>query len=253
MTFPASHWFQAFKPRSRRHSSPTMGSEEIPSGLFPIPSSRRKTSASAPPGYGRKVTLAPPIRSSGRIMGFRMTRKWIIRTEPAPRVTLDVNKKQANLRSSIADPFSGISTIELQVRLHRLRPHLNSKKKRWAQPSRPAAWNTPRVRAQTDRPFTWVPSAASSLSRICPILGVGMLFCSRRVRCKAPYSFSRRCNSALLTLQVGGRIEHDHGGILIPSDPDLTSLTSPNQKNQDFTPLSVAARRHLSFRQAIGN
>ena len=43
-----------------------------------------------------------------------------------------------------------------------------------------------------------------------------------------------------LTLQVGGRIEHDTVNI-DSSDPDLTSLTSPNQKNQDFTPLSVAA------------
>ena len=42
-----------------------------------------------------------------------------------------------------------------------------------------------------------------------------------------------------VTLQVGGRVEHDHLEIN-SDDPDLTSLTSPDQKNQNFTPLSVA-------------
>ena len=42
-----------------------------------------------------------------------------------------------------------------------------------------------------------------------------------------------------LTLQFGGRVEHDTVSI-DSSDPELTSLTSPNQKNQDFTPLSAA-------------
>ena len=42
-----------------------------------------------------------------------------------------------------------------------------------------------------------------------------------------------------VTLQVGGRVEHDHVEIN-SDDPDLTSLTSPDQKNQGFTPLSAA-------------
>ena len=42
-----------------------------------------------------------------------------------------------------------------------------------------------------------------------------------------------------VTLQFGGRVEHDQVSI-DSSDPDLTSLTSPDQKDQDFTPLSAA-------------
>ena len=42
-----------------------------------------------------------------------------------------------------------------------------------------------------------------------------------------------------VTLQFGGRVEHDKVKI-DSSDPDLTSLTSPDQKDQDFTPLSAA-------------
>ncbi len=41
------------------------------------------------------------------------------------------------------------------------------------------------------------------------------------------------------TIQFGGRVEHDNVSI-DSSDPELTSLTSPDQKDRDFTPLSAA-------------
>ena len=42
-----------------------------------------------------------------------------------------------------------------------------------------------------------------------------------------------------VTFQFGGRVEHDNVSI-DSSDPELTSLTSTDQKNQEFTPLSAA-------------
>ena len=49
-------------------------------------------------------------------------------------------------------------------------------------------------------------------------------------------------------LQFGGRIEHVSVDI-DSSDPDLTSLTSPSQKDQEFWPISLAAGAIYDFAQ----
>jgi iron complex outermembrane receptor protein len=49
-------------------------------------------------------------------------------------------------------------------------------------------------------------------------------------------------------LQVGARIEHDDVSI-DSSDPTLTSLTSPDQKDQNFLPISVAGGVIYDFAQ----
>jgi len=51
---------------------------------------------------------------------------------------------------------------------------------------------------------------------------------------------------APVRLQFGARVEHDAVSI-DSSDPELTSLTSPSQKNQDFLPVSGAAGAIYDF------
>ena len=51
---------------------------------------------------------------------------------------------------------------------------------------------------------------------------------------------------ASVRLQFGARVEHDSLSI-DSSDPELTSLTSPSQENQDFLPISGAAGALYDF------
>lgn len=50
-------------------------------------------------------------------------------------------------------------------------------------------------------------------------------------------------------VQFGARVEYD-GVSIDSSDPDLTSLTSPNQKNQEFWPISGAAGAIYDFAES---
>ena len=157
--------------------------------------------------------------------------------EPPPRVTLDVNKKQANVRSSIADPFSGISTLNFKfVYTDYVHTELENEEVG-------STFSTSGVDTRLELvhkpigPFTGSIGGQLFVKDLS-ILGADAFLQPTRAVEGAVFIFEET-QFGPLTLQVGGRVEHDTVNI-DSSDPDLTALTSPNQKHQDFTPLSVA-------------
>ncbi len=158
-------------------------------------------------------------------------------SEPAPRVTLDVNKKQVNVRSSIVDPFAGISTLNFKfVYTDYVHTELENGETG-------STFSTSGVDSRIEfvhkpvGPFTGSIGGQFFVKDLS-ILGADAFLQPTHAVEGAVFIFEEM-QFGPVTLQVGGRVEHDTVNI-DSSDPDLTSLTSPNQRNQDFTPLSIA-------------
>ena len=143
-----------------------------------------------------------------------MIRKWMTRTVPPQPVHLDVNKKQVNVRSSIVDPFPGISTMNFKF-VYTDYEHLEIDGNEVG-----ATFDTNGVDSRLELVHKPVGIFQGSIG--------GQFFLKdlsdprrRGISpadahyCKAPPSFLRKRNLARLTLQVGGRVEHDHCGTSI--------------------------------------
>ncbi len=157
--------------------------------------------------------------------------------EPPPRVTLDVNKKQVNVRSSIADPFSGISTLNFKfVYTDYVHEELEDGEVG-------STFSTNGMDSRIEfvhkpvGPFTGSIGGQFFLKDLS-ILGADAFLQPTRAVEGAVFVFEEM-QFGPVTLQVGGRVEHDTVDIN-SFDPDLTSLTSRDQQHQSFTPLSVA-------------
>ena len=157
--------------------------------------------------------------------------------EPPPRVTLDVNKKQVNVRSSIAEPFSGISTMNFKF-VYTDYVHMELENGEVG-----STFSTSGVDSRLEFVHKPIGPFSGSIGgqffvKDLSILGADAFLQPTHAVEGAAFIFEET-QLGPVTLQVGGRVEHDTVSIN-SSDPERTSLTSPNQKNQNFTPLSGA-------------
>ncbi len=157
--------------------------------------------------------------------------------EPAPRVHLEVNKKQGNVRASIVDPFPGVSTMNFKF-VYTDYEHLEIEDGEIG-----STFDTSGVDSRLE--FVHKPIGIFNGSiggqfflKDLSILGEDAFLQPTRTIQGATFIFEET-KFGPVTLQFGGRVERDNLEIE-SDDPDLTSLTSPNQKEQDFTPLSGA-------------
>ena len=156
---------------------------------------------------------------------------------PPQPVHLEVNKKQGNVRSSIVDPFPGISTMNFKF-VYTDYEHLEIDGNEVG-----ATFDTSGVDSRLEFVHKPVGIFQGSIGgqfflKDLSILGEEAFLQPTRTIQEALFIFEET-QFGPVTLQVGGRVEHDHLEIN-SDDPDLTSLTSPDQKNQGFTPLSAA-------------
>ncbi len=153
------------------------------------------------------------------------------------RVRLDVTKRQGNLRSSIVDPFPGFSTLNFKF-VYTDYKHLEIDGDQVG-----STFKTSGIDSRIELVHQPVGLFQGSLggqffSKDLSILGADAFLQPTTTIAGAAFLFEE-VKLGPVTFQFGGRVEHDNVSI-DSSDPELTSLTSPDQKNEDFTPLSAA-------------
>ena len=154
-----------------------------------------------------------------------------------PRVRLDVTKRQGNVRSSIIDPFPGFSTMNFKF-VYTDYKHLEIDGNEVG-----STFKTSGVDSRLELVHQPIGLFQGSLGgqffyKDLSILGADAFLQPTTSVAGAAFLFEE-VKLGPVTLQFGGRVEQDSVSIE-SSDPDLTSLTSPDQKNPDFTPLSAA-------------
>jgi iron complex outermembrane receptor protein len=154
-----------------------------------------------------------------------------------PRVRLDVTKRQGNVRSSIADPFPGFSTMNFKF-VYTDYKHLEIDGNEIG-----STFKTSGVDSRLELVHEPIGLFQGSLGgqflyKDLSILGEDAFLQPTTTITGAAFLFEE-VKLGAWTLQFGGRVEHANVSI-DSSDPELTSLTSPDQKDQDFTPLSAA-------------
>jgi iron complex outermembrane recepter protein len=154
-----------------------------------------------------------------------------------PRVRLDVTKRQGNLRSSIVDPFPGFSTMNFKF-VYTDYKHLEIDGEEVG-----STFKTSGIDSRLELVHQSIGLFQGSVGgqffyKDLSILGADAFLQPTRTIAGAAFLFEE-VKLGPVTLQFGGRVEHDNITI-DSSDPELTSLTSPDQKAQDFTPLSAA-------------
>ncbi len=160
-------------------------------------------------------------------------------SESPARVRLDVTKRQGNVRSSAIDPFPGISTMNFKF-VYTDYKHLEID----GDHNIGSTFKTSGVDSRLELVHEAVGPFNGSVGgqlfvKDLSILGQDAFLQPTETIQGAVFLFEE-AKAGPFTMQFGGRVEHDDVSI-DSSDPDLTSLTSPDQKNQDFTPLSTAA------------
>ncbi|MEP6956423.1 MAG: TonB-dependent receptor [Chthoniobacterales bacterium] len=153
------------------------------------------------------------------------------------RVRLDVNKKQGNVRASLVDPFPGVGTLNFKF-VYTDYEHLEIDGNEVG-----ATFDTSGVDSRLELVHKPIGPFEGSIGgqfllKDLSILGSEAFLQPTRSIQGAVFIFEE-VKLGKLTLQIGGRVEHDNVEI-DNADPDLTSLTSPDQKQQDYTPLSGA-------------
>jgi iron complex outermembrane receptor protein len=167
-------------------------------------------------------------------------------TAPPPHVRLDVIKRQGNVRSSIVDPFPGIGAINIKF------DYTDYKHDEIEDHTIGSTFKTSGVDSRLElvhKPLG--PFEGSFGTQIfvkdLSILGEDAFLQPTTTTEVAGFVFEE-VRVGPVRFQIGGRIEHQN--IEIDSiDPTLTSLTSPDQKNQDFLPLSAAGGVVYDFAQ----
>ncbi len=158
-------------------------------------------------------------------------------TEFPARVRLDVTKRQGNVRSSIVDPFPGFSTMNFKF-VYTDYKHLEIDGDTVG-----STFKTNGVDSRLELLHKPIGLFEGSLGgqffyKDLSILGADAFLQPTTTIAGAAFLFEE-VKLGAFTIQFGGRVEQDNVSI-DSSDPDLTSLTSPDQKNPDFTPLSAA-------------
>jgi iron complex outermembrane recepter protein len=158
-------------------------------------------------------------------------------TEPPTPVHLEVRKDQYNLRSSVVDPFPGFSTANVKF------VYTDYKHDEFDGDEVGATFKTRGEDSRIEllhKPVGLFEGSIGTqiLNRDLSVLG-GEAFLQPTTTFSIAGFIFEEIKLDPFRFQVGGRIEHDDVSI-DSSDPELTSLTSPDQKNQDFLPVSAA-------------
>jgi iron complex outermembrane recepter protein len=163
---------------------------------------------------------------------------------PPERVHLDVRKDQYNVRSSIVDPLPWFSVANLKF------VYTDYKHDEIDNETVGAAFKTKGVDSRIELVHQPIgPFEGSIGSQIfykkLSVLGEEAFLQPSDTLAVAGFVFEEvKLNP--VRLQFGVRVEHDSTSI-DSSDPDLTSLTSPSQKDQEFRPVSGAAGAIYDF------
>jgi iron complex outermembrane recepter protein len=163
---------------------------------------------------------------------------------PPEPVHLDVRKDQYNVRSSIVDPLPGLSVANLKF------VYADYKHDEIDGDTVGATFKTKGVDSRIELVHHAVgPFEGSIGSQVfykeLSVLGEEAFLQPSESLAVAGFVFEE-VNLNPVRLQLGARVEHDSVSI-DSSDPELTSLTSPSQKNQDFLPVSGAAGALYDF------
>ena len=158
-------------------------------------------------------------------------------TVPPAHVRLDVMKRQANVRSSVVDPFPGVGTANFKF------DYTDYKHDEIEDKTIGATFKTSGVDSRLELVHKPIGAFEGSIGGQVFIKDLSILgdeaFLQPTTTTEIAGFLFEEVKLGPVRLQVGGRIEHQNIEI-DSSDPDLTSLTSPDQKNQDFLPLSAA-------------
>jgi iron complex outermembrane receptor protein len=158
---------------------------------------------------------------------------------PVPRVRLDVIKRQWNARSSIVDPLPWISTVNLKfVYTDYKHDEIDGDH------NIGSTFKTNGVDSRLELVHKPLGPFEGSIGgqfffKDLSVLGDSPFLQPTQTTQIAGFLFEE-VKLGPVRLQAGARVEHQSAEI-DSSDPVLTSLTSPDQKQQDFLPVSVAA------------
>jgi len=165
-------------------------------------------------------------------------------SEPPSRVRLDVDKRQFNVRSSIVDPLPWFSSVNFKF-VYTDYQHLEIDNETVG-----STFSTNGVDSRLELlhkplgPFEGSIGTQVFVKELS-ILGDDAFLQPTETIQVAGFIFEE-VKLSPVRLQFGARIEHQSVEI-DSSDPALTSLTSPNQKNQEFWPISLAAGAIYDF------
>ena len=160
-------------------------------------------------------------------------------TMPPAHVRLEVDKRQINARSSIVDPFPWFSTMNAKF------VYTDYKHDELDDNEVGATFKTNGVDSRLELVHKPIGPLEGSIGgqffyKELSVLGGEAFLQPTQTTQIAGFLFEELKLSNQVRLQLGARVEHQ--SVHIDSDdPDLTSLTSPNQKDQDFLPISGAA------------
>ena len=166
-------------------------------------------------------------------------------TMPVPRVRLDVIKRQWNARSSIVDPLPWLATANFKfVYTDYKHDEIDGDN------NIGSTFKTNGVDSRLELVHKPLGPFEGSIGgqffyKELSVLGESPFLQPTQTTQIAGFLFEELKLGAV-RLQVGARVEHQLAEI-DSSDPALTSLTSPDQKQQDFLPISVAAGMIYDF------
>jgi iron complex outermembrane receptor protein len=160
-------------------------------------------------------------------------------TVPPSRVHLDVDKRQVNARSSIVDPFPWFSTMNAKF------VYTDYKHDEIDGDEIGATFKTSGVDSRLELVHKPVGLFAGSIGgqffyKELSVLGGEAFLQPTQTTEIAVFLFEEVKLGPQVRLQLGARVEHQSIHI-DNADPTLTSLTSPDQQDQDFLPISGAA------------
>ena len=163
---------------------------------------------------------------------------------PPERVHLNVRKDQYNVRSSIVDPLPWFSVANLKF------VYTDYKHDEIDNDTVGATFKTRGVDSRIELVHKPIgPFEGSIGSQVfykeLSVLGGEAFLQPNETLAVAGFIFEE-VKLAPVRLQFGARVEHDSLSI-DSSDPELTSLTSPSQENQNFLPISGAAGALYDF------
>ena len=163
---------------------------------------------------------------------------------PPERVHLNVRKDQYNVRSSIVEPLPWFSVANLKF------VYTDYKHDEIDNNTVGATFKTHGVDSRIELVHQPIGPFEGSIGsqvfyKALSVLG-GEAFLQPTENLAAAGFIFEEVKLAPVRLQFGARVEHDAVSI-DSSDPELTSLTSPSQKNQDFLPVSGAAGAIYDF------
>ena len=158
--------------------------------------------------------------------------------EPQMPVHLDLDKRQLNLRSSVVEPFPGFSTVNIKS------SYTNYEHQEIAKDSVEATFKSSGTDSRLELVHQPIGAFKGSiggqiLTKDLSVLGDEAFLQPTETFQIAAFVFEE-IKADPFHIHVGGRVEYDLAEI-DSSDPELTSLTSRDQRERDFLPLSVAA------------